>query len=151
MCRSQSTEQAKGSHQIRTSDRNGLEKTVRWAYSSVHLVEALAMPANLWYSKEDIAAFRADCDRSGLLARVGFDVHGIASCSWGIEHTCCDEVARQRMNRRQEAWEAVIDEQYCQEEYDEFALSELYQDVTRESQMEAYERAQQYRLELLTG
>lgn len=116
------------------------------------LVDPLCDPTDLWYSREDLAAFKAHRNQAcRMLAQVGFNVTTLA-LSWGLEHSFCDELSRERKNRKQEAWDVVLEEQDYQLENDEFSwerLAELYQDITRESQLQAYQQARRYQLELL--
>ena len=139
---------------MKTLDMN-IDKRVRWDTEgpSIQRVQSflLCETSEVWYSRKDIAGFQQSCEVSRKMARKGINIPTLAS-SWGLEHAFCDELHRERKNRRQEAWDAVLEEQDYQLEYDDFSterLAESYQDIARESQLQAHRQALRYRHELL--
>lgn len=128
-------------------------KCVRWASTpcTLHVFEPLSdNPKETWYLRKDLATFREQCEITRILARKGFGASNFTSC-WGLEHTICEELSQNRSNRKQEALDTVIEEQQGQREDGVFMpefIADIYQDITKLSQMEAHQQALRYSEEL---
>ena len=129
-------------------------KSVRWASTpcTLHVFEQLTdNPKETWYLKKDLATFREQCEITRILARKGFGASSKFTSCWGLEHTICEELSQNRSNRKQEALDTVIEEQQGQREDGVFMpdfIADIYQDITKLSQMEAHQLALRYSEEL---
>jgi hypothetical protein len=69
---------------------------------------------NIWYQKQDFKQFREDCERiMGLVREVGaktVEMSNTCSCK-GLEHLFSKKRAQLRLDRRRQAWDAVLEEQ----------------------------------------
>jgi hypothetical protein len=143
----------KGLNKAESSITPQWDKSVRWARTPPQTLifpQQLENPKGTWYVKKDLATFREQCEITRILARRGFKGNNFTSC-WGLEHTICEELSQNRSTRKKEALDTVIEEQEGQRKDGQYmpdVIAEIYEDISKLSQIEAHQQALRYVKEL---